>query len=184
MKIYKTLNIKGAVLDKNQLESYLEKIASDHIINNLSNKNTYPVPRVKENFEYINNIYNLLNEHLKLGISVHPAGEWILDNFYIIERTVKTITKELPFKKYTNFLGIANGPYKGFARIFVLASEIVAYTDGQINEENLSDLLSAYQNKKTLNMDEIWNLSLFLQISLLEKIRGVCEKIYSSQIQK
>lgn len=180
----KNLNIKGAVLDKKQLENYLEKIASDHILTNTSNKNTYPIPRVKDNYNYIYSIYNLLNEHIKLGISIHPAGEWILDNFYIIEKTVKTIMKELPLKKYTNFLGIDSEPYKGFARIYVLAEEIVAYTDNQINEENLSDLLVAYQNKKTLNMDEIWNLGLFLQISLIEKIRGICEKIYSSQIQK
>lgn len=184
MKNQRNLNIKGAVLDKKQLESYLEKIASDHILTNISEKNTYPIPRLKDNFNYIFSIYNLLNEHLKLGIAVHPAGEWILDNFYIIEKTVKTIIKELPLKKYTDFLGISNGPYKGFARIYVLASEIVAYTDGQISEESLSDLLSAYQNKKTLNMEEIWNIGLFMQISLIEKIRGICEKIYSSQMQK
>ena len=46
-----------------------------------------------------------LNEHLKLGINIHPAGEWLLDNFYIIEETVKQIQKELPLKKYINFVG-------------------------------------------------------------------------------
>ena len=33
-------------------------------------------------------------------------------------------------------------------------------------------------------MEEIWNISLFLKIALIENIREVCEKIYSSQIQK
>lgn len=184
MNNQKNLNIKGAVLDQNQLENYLEKIASDHIITMSSQKNTYPIPRLKENFQYITNIYNMLNEHIKLGISIHPAGEWILDNFYIIENAVKMIIKDLTLKKYTSFLGISNGAYKGFARIYVLAEEIVAYTDGQISEEKLVNFLTAYQNKKTLNMDEIWNLGVFMQVSLIEKIRGICEKIYSSQMQK
>jgi len=52
LKKYKILNINGAVLDKNQLENYLQKIASDHILTNRSDKNTYPIPRVKENYEF------------------------------------------------------------------------------------------------------------------------------------
>ena len=129
-------------------------------------------------------VFKLLNEHLKIGIPIHPAGEWILDNFYIIEKTVKTIVKDLPLKKYTNFIGLENGANKGFARVFVLAQEIVSYTDAKIDDEILKDLLKAYQSKKNLNMDEIWNIGIFLQIALIENIREVCEKIYSSQIQK
>ena len=66
----------------------------------------------------------------------------MLDNLYIIEETVKQIQKELPLKKYRNFLGIANGPYQGFARIYVLASEIVAYTDNKIERKDLEDYLA------------------------------------------
>jgi len=181
---YKILNIKGALLDTQQLEDYLRKIASGHVLQDKSNKYTYPIPRLKENFEFITVVYNLLNEHIKLKLPIHPAGEWILDNFYIIDETVKTVTKELTLKKYTNFLGIANGPYAGFARIYVLASEIVAYTDGKINGKNLEVLLKAYEDKKTLSMDEIWNINTFLRVALIENIREACEKIYSAQLQK
>ena len=184
MKEYRILNINGAVLNKNQLENYMQKIASDHILKNKSDKNTYPVPRVKENYEFISMVYNLLNEHLKNNIPIHPAGEWVLDNFYIIEKTVKTIVKDLSLKKYINFLGISNGNYKGFARIYVLACEIIAYTDAKIESNILSNLLKSYQNKNTLSMDEIWNIGLFLQVALIENIRRLCEKIYSSQLQK
>ncbi len=184
MEDYKVLSIKGVLLDKYQLENYLAKLASDNILKNKSDKNTYPIPRLKENFEYITEVYNLLSEHLKLEIPIHPAGEWILDNYYIIEKTVKTIIKDMPLKKYRNFIGLENGTYKGFARAYVLAGEIVAYTDGVVDRDNLSGLLESYQSKKNLSMDEIWNIGIFLQIALIEKIRGICEKIYSSQIQK
>ena len=33
-------------------------------------------------------------------------------------------------------------------------------------------------------MDEIWNIGLFLQIAIINNIKDVCEKIYSSQLQK
>lgn len=176
--------MKGAVLDKEQLEKYLKQLASDQIVKNKSNKDTYPIPRMKENFEVITEVYRILNEHIKLNIPIHAAGEWLLDNYYAIEETVKSIEKELSLKKYINFVGIANGTYEGFARVYVLASEIVAYTDAKIDSVNLKDLLKAYQEKKTLSMEEIWNIGMFLQVALIENIRNICEKIYSSQIQK
>lgn len=184
MKINKVLKINGTLLDKNQLENHLQKIASIHNLSNKSQKDTYPVPHMLENFKIIEQVYQLLNEHLKLGISIHPAGEWLLDNLYIIEETVKQIQKELTLKKYTNFVGIANGTYKGFARIYVLATEMVAYTDNKIERQDLEDYLVSYQTKKTLSMEEIWNIGMFLQIAIIENIREICEKIYSCQIQK
>ena len=90
----------------------------------------------------------------------------------------------MPLKKYRNFLGIANGRYKGFARIYVLAAEIVAYTDNKIEKEELEEALQSYQTKKTLSMEEIWNIGTFLQIAIIENIREICERIYSSQMQK
>ena len=184
MKSYKILSTKGAVLDKCQLEAYLEKLASDHILKEKSDKNTYPIPRMLDNFEVITMVYNVLNEHIKLKIPIHPAGEWLLDNYYVIEETVKSIEKELTLKKYTNFLGIANGANYGFARIYVLATEIVSYTDSNIDGKLLTDLLKSYQEKKKLNMEEIWNIGIFLQIALIENIRNICERIYSAQLQK
>ena len=184
MKTNKILKISGALTCENQLEIHLQKIASNHNLTNKSNKETYPIPNMLENFKIIQEVYDLLNEHLKLGISIHPAGEWLLDNIYIIEETVKQIQKDMTLKKYTNFVGISNGQYKGFARIYVLASEIVAYTDNKIERKELEKYLESYQTKKTLSMGEIWNIGIFLQIAIIENIREICEKIYSSQIQK
>ena len=93
LKLAKFLNIKGALLDQNQLENYIEKIASEHILQKESNKDTYPILRLDDNFKQITKTYDLLNYNLKLGINIHPAGEWLLDNYYILEETYKTIKK-------------------------------------------------------------------------------------------
>ena len=177
-------NVNGIVLDKNQLQKYLENMASEHILCSKSSKETYPIPRLKDNFNYITKTYDILNLNLKTGVQIHPAGEWLLDNYYVIEETVKGIIKELPLKKYRNFIGMANGEYKGYARIYCLAYEIVLYTDGKLELENIKEFLKSYQNKKTLNMEEIWDINLFFKIVLIEKIRRICESIYSAQIQK
>lgn len=184
LKRNRILKIDGTLIDSYQLENHLQKIASNHNLTRKSQKDTYPVPQMIENFKVIQKVYDLLNEHLKLGISVHPAGEWLLDNLYIIEQIVKQIEKELTLEKYMNFVGITNGNYKGFARVYVLSSEIVAYTDNKIERKELERYLASYQTKKTLSMEETWNIGIFIQIAIIENIREICEKIYSCQIQK
>ena len=90
----------GVLLDKKQLEKYMEKLASDHNLKSEADERTYPIPNLTKDFEYITMVYNLLNEHIKLVIDIHPAGEWLLDNYYIIEERVKQIKDELDLNKY------------------------------------------------------------------------------------
>jgi len=102
------LQIDGAILDKHQLEKHLENIAITHNLKEKSDKNTYPIPRLIENYEIIKAVYNLLNKNVKQDITIHPAGEWLLDNFYIIEQAVKQIKRDLTLKKYRNFMRTKN----------------------------------------------------------------------------
>ena len=180
----KMLTVKGAILDKNMLCQYLEKLASEQIIKSCSDEKTNPISNLRNNFKFICTTYQLLNEHAKLKITIDPAGEWLLDNFYILEEVVKSIERDLTPRKYRNFVGMGNGIYRGFARIYVLASEIMAYTDGKVEEETIKIFLKAYQNKKALTIEEIWNLPTFIQIAAIQNIREICEKIYDFQIQK
>lgn len=69
----KILNIKGIILNKEQLKTYLENIAVDHTLKTNSDQSTYPVPRLIDNFDYITKTYDLLNDHLKLRYKYPPS---------------------------------------------------------------------------------------------------------------
>ena len=184
MRKYNKLNIRGTLLDRNQFAKHIEKTASEHSIKSFSKKDTFPIPNLIQDYKFILETYNLLTKHLKLGIKIHSAGEWILDNFYIIEETVKTLQKELTLKKYKNMIGLSNDSYFGFARSYVLAEEIIAFSDCKIDRELIDIALNAYQRKKILSMEELCSIGIFLKIAIISNIRELCEKIYSSQIQK
>ena len=182
--VFKTLNISGTLLEEKQLLKHIENIANNHNIKVFSDKNTYPIYHLNQDYKFILETYQILNEHIKLGIKIHSAGEWILDNFYIIEEIVKTVKKELPLKKYCKMIGIANGSYEGFARSYVLAEEIVSYTDSRLDADIIYKCLDAYQTNKMLSIDEIENFGVFLKISIIHKIKDICEKIFSSEMQR
>ena len=178
------INIRGTLLDRNQLAKHIEKTASEHSIKSNSRKDTFPIPRLIEDYNFILDTYNLLSKHLKLGIKIHSAGEWILDNFYIIEETTKTIQKELSLKKYKNMIGLSNEECFGFSRCYVLAEELTAFSDCKIDRELIDIAIKSYQKKKVLSMEELSSIGIFLKISLISNVRELCEKIYLSQLQK
>ena len=178
------LEIKGALLTIEELEKYIEKLGSYHILDKKSNIDTYPLNRLNENFKIITDVYNLLNEHIEQGLPIHVAGEWLLDNYYIIEETSKIIKNSLNQKEYVKNPSLAVGNSKGFARAYVLATEIVKHTDAKVDEEVILRVLKSYQNKRAMSMKEIWMLPIYLNLALIENIRYISEKIYISQIQK
>ena len=178
------LNISGALLEKAQLEKYLEKIASEHNIQPKSDKTTYPLPQTIQEFKFITKVYQLLNNHVKQGISIHPAGEWLLDNYYIINENIKVLQDEVTLKQYKKLPAIASGEHKGYARIYILALEIIAHTDNKIEKETIENAINSYQKRKILNMQEMWSIQNYLKIAIIKNIAKICEKIYITQIQK
>ena len=178
------VNLRGVLLDRVGLENHIKNVGISFEYKKESDKNTFPIKYLKDDYRFILNVYKLLNNHIKLGIKIHSAGEWLLDNFYIIEENVKYIEKELTLKKYKKLIGIKNGPYRGIPRIAILAEEIVAYTDLRLDFDNLENILKAYSEVDSISLSEIECFELFLKMSLIRRIRDVCEKIYVSQIQK
>ena len=90
MKENKILKINGTPLDKKQLESHLEKIATKHNLVGKSAENTYPIAHLMESFKIIQEVYNLLNDNGEFIFSCgHPMDSAPIlndysDNFVII----------------------------------------------------------------------------------------------------
>lgn len=161
------------------MENYAKKLALDYKIMSKSNSKTYPIKKMLTDFEYIGKTYDILNESIANGVSIPPSGEWILDNYYLIEEQANSLKKELSISKYKKLPSINNE-----SRIYVLAKELVKFTDAYITEENIETFIRAYQTKKSISMEELWLLPTMIKISLIEHIKELCEKIMSSQLQK
>ena len=78
------LFLEGVLLNNKELYEYLEKFGVSNKIKANSEKDTYPIPRMIENYNVIKQVYNLLNENVKSKIEIHPAGEnwkWQISRF-------------------------------------------------------------------------------------------------------
>lgn len=179
----KALKINAQRVPFDHIEEHATKLAAEHSISDKKNITSWPVPRMDDNYQFILLVYTELNDDILKKHEVSSAAEWILDNFYLIEEQAKQLRRELTRGSYSRLPVLKKGPLKGHARIFALVMELVAISDGQVDEAKLTKCINAYQEHNKVFDREIWALPVVIKLALLENIRGICEKIRETQIQ-
>ncbi|MCU0592595.1 MAG: cyclic beta 1-2 glucan synthetase, partial [Desulfobacterales bacterium] len=128
--------------------------------------------------------HNLLAAAIKDNRRITPAGEWLLDNFYVIEEQIRTARRHLP-KGYSRELPrLANGPSAGLPRVYDIALETISHGDGRVDPESLSGFVAAYQSVTALKMGELWAIPIMLRLALVENIRRVGARIAADRLNR
>ena len=137
--------------------------------------------RLTENERTLIDVCALLMEAVTATRRIAPAGEWLLDNFYLIEEQIRTAKRHLP-KGYSRELPrLRNGSSAGLPRVYDLALEIIAHGDGRVDPEALSRFVAAYQSVTPLKLGELWAIPIMLRLALIENLRRVAARIAGSR---
>ncbi|WP_073993587.1 GH36-type glycosyl hydrolase domain-containing protein [Parasporobacterium paucivorans] len=185
LKIQKkrNINIRDASLTVEELEAHARNMSLEHSVSSKKNILNWPVTRMNENFGFIRQVYEDLNSDIIKKHALPPAAEWLLDNFYVIEEQVNGLCKDLSKKIYYDLPVLKKGPHRGVSRILALSSELVAHTDGQIEEGTLLKYLEAYQSHNILFEREICVIPAMMRLALIENIRTICEDLTETRKQ-
>jgi cyclic beta-1,2-glucan synthetase len=104
--------------------------------------------------------------HQKLSLTY--ASEWMLDNYYIIQQSLKQIKEDLPVNYYRQLPKLVDGPLKDFPRIYAIANAVVSFQNLSVDTIDLKTILIQFQDQVPLTMGELWALPIFLRYSLIE----------------
>ncbi|MFP5040939.1 GH36-type glycosyl hydrolase domain-containing protein [Parasediminibacterium sp. JCM 36343] len=166
-----------------QIEQYAQKLAKSHVL--IEGKpSEHLLERLSENEGILLEVHQLLTESVKQSHPIVPAGEWLLDNFYLIEEQVYTAKKHLP-KGYSKGLPqLAKGASEGLPRVYDMAIEMLSHTDGRIDLQTLNRFIEAYQKVTTLRIGELWALPIMFRLALLENLRRLSTQIATNILNK
>jgi cellobiose phosphorylase len=142
------------------------------------------LPRLAENESVLIDTRNLLTEAVKQSRRITPAGEWLLDNFYLIEEQIRTARRHLP-KGYSRTLpSLQGGASAGIPRVYDIALETISHGDGRVDPENLGSFVSAYQTVTALKLGELWAIPIMLRLALIENLRRVATRIAADRMDR
>lgn len=128
--------LRSELFSADQLEQYGKNLAASHTLTSKDASNPL-LARLSENEDVLVGVCNLLTEAVATQRRITPAGEWLLDNFYLIEEQIRTAKQHLP-KAYSRELPrLAHGTAAGMPRVYAIALEAVAHGDGRIDRKSV-----------------------------------------------
>ena len=140
----------------------------------------YLLKRLADNEAVITQNCYELNAGIKT--SVMPAGEWLLDNYYLIEEQIRTVRQHLP-KSFGKGLPSLMSPFS-CPRVYNIASEAIAHGDGRWDVASLTSYLTAYQQVTPLTLGEVWALPGMLRLALIENVRRISMDVIKAQRER
>ncbi len=115
------------------------------------------------------------------GLAAPPAGEWLLDNYYLIEEQVLLVREDLPARYGVELPRLASGPNQGFPRLYDALLALIAHTDSRVDEERLLAFINGYQDVAPLTIGEVWAVPIMLRIGIVENLRRLSKAVVSAE---
>ncbi len=140
--------------------------------------------RLEGNIRLLNAAYQALADDVHRGLPVPPAGEWILDNFHLIESEERAVRHDLPVQYYRKLPKLAAREFLGKARIHAMALELIRHGDGRLDQERLTRFVLAFQTVAPLTIGELWAWPSMLKLALIENLRSLADGILAGRIAR
>ncbi|MGK2915170.1 MAG: cyclic beta 1-2 glucan synthetase, partial [Porticoccaceae bacterium] len=173
--------LRAELFSADQMEQHGKALASLHALSTSATPDRL-LKRLDENQQILAGTCSLLTAAVKAKQRIAPAGEWLLDNFYLIEEQIRTARHHLP-KGYSRELPrLAQGPSQGLPRVYDLALEAISHGDGRVDAEALIRFVAAYQTITPLMLGELWAIPIMLRLALIENLRRVGARITAARI--
>jgi len=140
--------------------------------------------RLAENERILTGACTLLTSAVDANRRIAPAGEWLLDNFYLIEEQIRTAKRHLPRGYSRELPRLLDGPSAGLPRVYDIAHEAISHGDGRVDPESLSSFVASYQTVTVLTLGELWAIPIMLRLALIENLRRVGARVVTGSIDR
>ena len=115
------------------------------------------------------------------GQGITPAGEWLLDNFYLVEEQIQMARRHLPRGYCGELPRLLSGPSAGLPRAYDIVLELISHVDAQIDAEPLTAFIAAYQTVCPLKLGELWAIPIMLRLGLIENLQRVATRLTAAR---
>ena len=168
--------LRAALLSGTQLEGLARSLATERTWAGRS-KREILLHRLSENEAVIRRSYEDVAQSVRQGHPQTPAAKWLLENFSFIEEQIDQVRLLFPPGYSRQLPVLVSGKLKDHPRVYDLAIELVAHTDGRVDDENITQFIRAYQTVQPLKLGELWAVPIMISLALMENLRRVSRRI-------
>ncbi len=177
------LPLRSELFSAEQMERYGKTLAQAHRLTPLRSRDQL-LPRLAANENVLIGVCKQLTAAVSGSQRISPAGEWLLDNFHLVEEQIRIAKRHLPRGYSRELPRLEFGPSAGLPRVYDIALETIAHGDGRVDADSLSRFVAAYQSVTTLKLGELWAIPIMLRLALIENLRRVGMRIASGRSER
>jgi cellobiose phosphorylase len=137
--------------------------------------------RLADHTRVLRHAYRILAGDVRRGEPIAPAGEWLLDNFHLVEGEMREIRHHLPTRYYRELPKLATRELAGTARVYAMAVELLRYSDARLDAHRLNRFIYAYQTVAPLSIGELWAWPSMLKLALIEHLRRLSDELIAGR---
>ncbi len=115
--------------------------------------------------------YARLTVTARRGGDISPAGDWLLDNFHVVQEHIREVRASLPPGYYRELPELATGPLAGYPRAYEMAITLISHTEARVDLDNVTRFVGEFQQVSPLSMGELWAVPAMLRLGLIESVR-------------
>jgi len=168
--------LRAQLFNAEQMELHGRTLALSHRLH------AHPGPerlleRLQENEGLLDAVRTLLTGLVRDDMRLSPAGEWLLDNDYLVEEQIHTARRHLPEGYSRQLPSLSEGPSAGLPRVYDLSLEAIAHGDGRIDAGTIARFVAAYQSVAPLKLGELWAIPIMLRLALIDNLRRMAVRV-------
>jgi cyclic beta-1,2-glucan synthetase len=176
--------IRSELFSIERLEQHAESLATAQRVTAKPAVGGPLAARLIDNGRVLHQAYRTIAKAVSEEQVIMPAAEWLVDNFHVVDEQIREIHDDLPRSYYRQLPKLAEGPLKGYPRVFGIAWAFVAHTDSRFDVETLIRFVRAYQRVQPLTIGELWAVAITLRIVLVENLRRSAQRIVTSRVER
>jgi cyclic beta-1,2-glucan synthetase len=171
--------IRGELLGAEHLGDRARGIATGQRVSpaGVGRRRTPLLDRLNSTRRILDRAHARLTESVAHGLDISPAGEWLLDNFHVIEEHILEVRASLPAGYYRELPELANGPLAGYPRAYELAITLISHTEARIDLDNVTRFVGEFQRIASLSIGELWAVPAMLRLGLIESVRRMALRV-------
>ncbi len=175
--------LRSELFSSEQMKQHGKTLAGSHKLGPRGIRDRL-LTRLAENERILTGACKLLTSAVNANRRIAPAGEWLLDNFYLIEEQIRMAKRHLP-KGYSKELPrLLDEPSAGLPRVYDIAHEAISHGDGRVDPGSLRSFVASYQTVTVLTLGELWAIPIMLRLALIENLRRVGAQIVTGSIHR
>jgi len=169
------------IFSQDQLDAHAVRIALTHRLAANPRRGGLLLPELDESAARLDETYRFLSAAARIDPQAVASEDWLRDNHHVVQDQVREIRQDLPRNYYRELPKLADGPFRGYPRVYVLARELITHTAGRIDLDTLVEFASAYQRESELSIGETWAIPIMMRLGLVEELCRLADDVVAAR---